>query len=211
MRLLLPLLVLLACTPQQESRPTITAIETPTLSASAEPSLFTDKNGITYLSWIEKKDTLDSFNYSTLENDHWSAPITIASSNSWFVNWADYPMLSTDGNGNFVGHILSRSADGTYTYDVQLLFSNDGKKWNPILLNDDGKQAEHGFVTHIPYNNNVFVTWLDGRNTVMEGMENMEHEGHHGAMSIRAALLDYNGNKISEWELDNKTCDCCQR
>ena len=36
------------------------------------------------------------------------------------------------------------------------------------------------------------------------------HEGHHGAMSLRAAIIDGKGNKISEWELDNKTCDCCQ-
>ncbi len=213
MRFLLPLLILLliACTAQQESAPTLTAIETPALSSSAEPSLFADKNGTVYLSWIEKKDSVHTFNYSTLEGDQWSDPFEIASSTSWFVNWADYPMLSTDGNGNFAGHVLPRSADGTYTYDIQLLFSKNGKKWNPILLNEDGKKAEHGFVTHIPYNENIFVTWLDGRNTVMEEMENLEHhDGHHGAMSIRAAILDYSGNKIKEWELDNKTCDCCQ-
>jgi hypothetical protein len=42
----------------------------------------------------------------------------------------------------------------------------------------------------------------------MEGMEN--HEGHHGQMSIRAAVVDINGVKSNEWELDNRTCDCCQ-
>ncbi len=54
------------------------------------------------------------------------------------------------------------------------------------------------------------VVWLDGRNTVMEGMENMDHEGHHGSMSLRAAVVDGSGAKLNEWELDNKTCDCCQ-
>ena len=29
-------------------------------------------------------------------------------------------------------------------------------------------------------------------------------------MSLRAAVIDAKGNKIKEWELDNKTCDCCQ-
>lgn len=209
---LLPLIILLACSSQRESEPTISAIETPALSPSAEPSLFTDKNGTVYLSWVEKVDTTHTFRYSKLEATNWSPAIEIANGNSWFVNWADYPMLSTDGNGNFMGHVLSKSATGTYTYDVNLFVSKDGNNWtNPSLLNTDGKQAEHGFVTHLPYNENVFATWLDGRNTVMEGMENMEHhDGHHGAMSIRAAVLDYNGNKINEWELDNKTCDCCQ-
>ena len=42
----------------------------------------------------------------------------------------------------------------------------------------------------------------------MEGMEN--HEGHHGQMSLRAAIVDKDGKKINEWELDNRTCDCCQ-
>jgi hypothetical protein len=29
-------------------------------------------------------------------------------------------------------------------------------------------------------------------------------------MSLRAAVLDKEGKKINEWELDNRTCDCCQ-
>lgn len=44
----------------------------------------------------------------------------------------------------------------------------------------------------------------------MEGMEGDQHDGHHGAMSLRAAVMDANGNRLNEWELDNKTCDCCQ-
>jgi hypothetical protein len=65
-------------------------------------------------------------------------------------------------------------------------------------------------VSLLPYGENFLVTWLDGRNTVMEGMEGMDHHGHHGEMSLRAAILSNDGNKISEWELDNRTCDCCQ-
>ena len=41
-------------------------------------------------------------------------------------------------------------------------------------------------------------------------MESDSHGGHHGAMSLRGAIVDFKGNKIDEWELDNKTCDCCQ-
>ena len=78
-------------------------------------------------------------------------------------------------------------------------------------MHEDGKQAEHGFVTLIPYEDNFLVSWLDGRNTVMEGMEGMDHhEGHHGVMSLRAAIIDHSGKKINEWELDDRTCDCCQ-
>jgi hypothetical protein len=96
---------------------------------------------------------------------------------------------------------------------VQLTSSADaGKTWaKPVVLHDDKKQAEHGFVTLLPYGDNFFITWLDGRNASMEGMEGMDHHaGHHGSMTLRAAVLGPMGNKINEWELDNKTCDCCQ-
>ena len=35
-------------------------------------------------------------------------------------------------------------------------------------------------------------------------------EGHHGQMTIRGALVDKQGSKSGEWELDNRVCDCCQ-
>ncbi len=184
----------------------------PAQSPSGEPHLFADKNGVVYMSWVEKQGEQSLFKFSRLVEGHWSEPRLIASGNTWFVNWADYPMIATDGNGNFISHLLDKSGDGTYEYDVKVFSSaDDGNHWEPpFILHDDGKQAEHGFVALIPYEDKILVSWLDGRNTVMEGMEGMDHDGHHGAMSLRAAIIDYSGNKINEWELDNKTCDCCQ-
>ncbi|MBI1767142.1 MAG: exo-alpha-sialidase [Bacteroidetes bacterium] len=190
----------------------INSLLSPTQANSGEPFLFTDKDGTVYLSWIEKAEEKTTFKFSSLQNNKWSEPVIIASGNTWFVNWADYPMIAANGK-QFVAHFLDKSGESTYAYDVKLTTSNDnGRNWlDPIVLHDDKKQAEHGFVTLLPYGDNFFVTWLDGRNTVMEGMENTEHHGsHHGAMTLRAAIIDNKGNKINEWELDNKTCDCCQ-
>lgn len=188
--------------------------EAPSDIESAEPFLFTDKNNKVYLSWVEKSEDVYNFQYSSLENQKWMEPKLIASDSTWFVNWADYPMIATDGTGTFLSHVLARSGKGKFYYDVKMFASHDGDDWSKsFLLNDDGKKAEHGFVSIIPYENDFFVTWLDGRNTAMEGMENMEgmnHGGHHGSMSLRAAIISADGKKISEWELDNKTCDCCQ-
>lgn len=180
---------------------------------SATPYLFTDKNNTAILSWTEKTDSINLFKYSKMESGVWSEPVLITSGDTWFVNWADYPMIASDGSNNMISHVLNKSGESTYAYDVKMFASNDGGlNWNnSFVLHEDGKQAEHGFVSLTPYQDNIFVSWLDGRNTVMEGMENMEgHEGHHGAMSLRGAIIDYKGNKINEWELDNKTCDCCQ-
>lgn len=205
---------LAACSLEKKPDAAMSVVEfsSPADSLTAEPYLFTDSKGNVLLSWIEKQKDTSRFWFSRLSGTTWSTPTLIAKGSTWFVNWADYPMISSDGGANYVAHLLEKSGKSTYAYDVNVYLSNDsGKTWkSPFVLHDDGKQAEHGFVTLVPYGEKIFVSWLDGRNTAMEGMESMDHSGHHGAMSLRAAVIDYQGNKSGEWELDNKTCDCCQ-
>jgi hypothetical protein len=205
--LLFVTLLITACS----SKDKFAVISTPTVSRSAEPFLFTDEADQVYLSWVEKTDSVSLLKYSRWSESKWLEPMPIASGKNWFVNWADYPMLAVHKN-NFVAHFLEKSSDETFAYDVKLSTSAGGKNWStPSIIHDDGKQAEHGFVSLLPYGDNFLVAWLDGRNTVMEGMENMDHhEGHHGVMTLRAALINAEGKKLKEWELDNKTCDCCQ-
>jgi hypothetical protein len=197
-------------TEEATKQSTITHLESPAQAESGEPFLFTYQDSIVYFSWIEKKEQESAFKLASLVNGKWTTPKTIASGNSWFVNWADYPMMARNQNG-FIAHFLDRSADGKFTYDVKFTTATttDTTWASPKILHDDGKMAEHGFVSLVPYGDKFFVAWLDGRNTVMEGMENMNHD-HHGEMSLRAGVLDSKGNKINEWELDKRTCDCCQ-
>ena len=208
--------VALACTnkPYDSAQIELTNHLSPAGPQSGEPFLFSDENESVYLSWLEKQEQLHVFKYSKLESGQWSEPVPIASDSTWFVNWADYPMMAVNRSGNFLSHVLARSGEGKFHYDVKMFCSNNGTEWTKsFLLNNDNKKAEHGFVTIIPYGENFLVTWLDGRNTIMEGIENMkgmDHGGDHGSMSLRAAILNSEGDKINEWELDNKTCDCCQ-
>ena len=201
--------ILASCTVKEMPTGELKTLHSPSQSSSGEPFLFTDKKDNTYLSWVEKGETESTLKYSMLHGDEWSNPIVIATGSKWFVNWADYPMMATDGNG-FIAHFLEKSGDGTYAYNVKVTSSSDqGRTWNEAtILHDDGKLAEHGFVSMVPYQENFFVSWLDGRNTAMEGMEH--HEGHQGEMTLRAAILDSEGKKIKEWELDKRVCDCCQ-
>lgn len=187
----------------------ITFIESPAKTPSQVPNLFTDESGLTYLSWVEEHDNKSEFKFSKLTDNKWSAPILIDSGTTWVVNWADYPMTASLGK-NIIAHYLDQGGTNPEAYDIKFTVSSDeGKSWlKSRLLHDDGKQAEHGFVSLLPYGENFFVAWLDGRNTVMEGMEH--HEGHHGQMSLRAAVISKEGKKLNEWELDNRTCDCCQ-
>lgn len=205
--------LIVSCSENKKNETVIKGVNqliSPATDSCAEPFLFTDKNGLVYLSWIEKIGKDSKLKFSSWKNDQWTEPIVIASGKNWFVNWADYPVIAADGNGNLLAHYLEKSAAGKFTYDVKYKTSSDkGMTWSdPRILHDDGMHAEHGFVSTTTYGENYFISWLDGRNAA--AMEGEGHEGHHGEMTIRGAILKKDGIKESEWELDRKVCDCCQ-
>lgn len=204
-------LFVIACKNPSKNQDNLKALVFPADSVSGEPYLFTDPAGITFLSWVEKGKGKSTLSFSKLADGAWSKPTIIGSGDNWFVNWADYPVLASNGSGSMVAHFLEKSEKGKYTYDVKLTTSVDGGNvWSmPKILNEDGKKAEHGFVSMVPYKNGFFVTWLDGRNTASE-KEGGHSEGHHGQMTLRAAIIEKSGTKSAEWELDNRVCDCCQ-
>jgi len=205
-----------SCTP--ENKQTETTVPQPILLELSDahkhtaPYLFTGGKGEVFLSYISSSEGNHSLNYRQLEESHWSEAVTIASGEDWFVNWADYPQLTTFHNNQLLSFFLQKSGEGVYAYDIKMVQSPDGQAWNkPFTLHDDGLEAEHGFVSMLPYEDNAFVAWLDGRNTVTENADEHVHHGHGGgAMTLRAAILDTDGNKTKEWELDNRVCDCCQ-
>ncbi len=183
--------------------PRIQLVTSPVDGYSSLPRLFSNGN-ILFMSWVEKHDTVTTLKYANYIADVWSEPKEISSGTDWFVNWADYPTIS-ENNGNVLSSLLQKSASGTYTYDIRLnLFSNETNSWkNNFLLNLDGTQSEHGFVSMLPYkNDSFFVTWLDGRTTVnvSKGKEQM---------TLRGAIITSEGKIEKDLLLDNRTCDCC--
>lgn len=198
--------------PEQAQAPVLT--NSKEVSASGghieEPYLFSSPEGEVFLSWIEKAEGSSSLYYAKWVNEDWSNPTLIASGSDWFVNWADYPQMQMFSDGTKAAAFLQKSGEGTFAYDVMLTFSKDGKHWTtPKVLHDDGTQTEHGFVSIVPWEEDILITWLDGRNT--GGPDHGVHDhGHHGQMTLRAARWDSDGNKLAEWELDDRVCDCCQ-
>ena len=174
------------------------------------PHLITNKtDDALYLSWVEKIDDSTYFYFSEWSTDRWSDPILISKGTDWFVNWADYPMISVNQSGAMQAHYLQKSSSGTYSYNVKLVQSENGVDWIELgAIHNDGTPTEHGFVSHIVRPDSTYqVAWLDGRQT------NASHEGHShggGAMTLRTALVDPNGKISERTELDNRTCDCCQ-
>ena len=195
---------------------TLQSIPVPT-HESGEGNLFTSNDGETFLSLVEYiNDTTDALFFSKLENGQWVQPTEIAQGSNWFVNWADFPSLTVNGDW-MAAHWLQKSADGTYDYDVRISQStNNGRTWQPSFIpHRDSLSAEHGFVTMMPISDDrMFAVWLDGRNTKQEGDDSGQSaDGHghgHGAMTLRTAEFDRAGNLYEEAELDNRICDCCQ-
>jgi hypothetical protein len=226
-RLLTPTLLLLlvlvftnGCAPSEANQPAPRAaslsfqeIETPAASGSGEPNLHVAPGGDVFLSWVEPgAEARHALRFARLEEEAWSAPQTIAQGDDWFVNWADFPSLvaldpgSRPGQAVLAAHFLARSGPDTYAYDVQITRSEDGgRTWGPAVRpHRDGTLTEHGFVSMLPWREDRFLAvWLDGRNTGGHG----EHGG--GAMTLRTATLDRNGDLHDEAALDERVCDCC--
>jgi len=169
---------------------------------SGEPNLFADPRGRVYLSWVEEVNGSAKLKFSKFEDAAWSTPQLIAEGDDWFVNWADFPLITGDGDGNMAAHFLAKTAHDTFAYGVNIVFSSDfGKTWSePVVPHETQTPTEHGFVSMLPWNNGYMAVWLDGRKTGLKG----------GAMTLRSAFLDFNGKIREEFELDNRICDCCQ-
>jgi hypothetical protein len=206
-----------AAKPAEPQRPlAISAWSLPVTTRAAQPDLIVTADGRLLLSWIESQGPDHALKFAAYTGEQWSEPHAIATGRDWFVNWADTPHLASTEDGALWAHWLQKSAASTYAYDVALVRSIDGgKHWSPpTRVNDDGKAAEHGFVSLWPAARDTLgVAWLDGREAA-SGDASHEghggHDGHAGAMTLRAAIFDAQLQRRDEARLDAMTCDCCQ-
>ena len=186
-------------------------IESPATEGSAEPNLIASPDGDAYLTWISSSESGEStLLMSRFDGAAWTTPRIIAGGTDWFVNWADFPSLSVANEQWMAAHYLAKSGDATFAYDVMITTSKDGgDSWSPPFSpHRDGTQTEHGFVSILPWSEGrFFASWLDGRFTGGGG-----HGGHGtaGAMTLRGAFFDVDGNLFEEEQLDERICDCCQ-
>lgn len=192
------------------ARVNVEALPSPAGDGAAEPFLFAARDGAV-LSWLEPVKGTDriALRIARHRNGGWSAPQTIVERNDLFANWADFPSIIEDAKGTLFAHWLQKSGAGKYSYDVRMASSTDGgATWSKsFLLNRDGKQGEHGFVSLIALpQGGVGAAWLDSRNMNMS-----EDHGHGdaGDMTIRYANVDASGKLTGDTNLDARTCECC--
>lgn len=156
------------------------------------------------LSWVE---TVGKGQHAirlttSLDAVEFTTPSTISEGKNWFVNWADYPSIVGDEQGNYAAHWLEKNGTGTYSYGVRVACSSDaGGRWTkPFWLHDDNSAAEHGFATLVPEGDGRFsAVWLDGRN-----------QKATGNMALRSVRFDHTGTRLGpESLLDERACECC--
>jgi hypothetical protein len=170
------------------------------------------------LSWLEPWTTPAGesgyrLRFTQLDNERWSEPATIAQGTDFFANWADVPAVVAVGDaGHLIAAWLAKTGTGTYDYGIQLAASADGgASWQRAgQLHGDVHPAEYGFVSFLPEGERIRAFWLDGREAAAHGDAQGDEAGAAGAMNLRTALIDRDGQVAGSEVLDRRVCDCCQ-
>ena len=196
--------------PSKDDMLSVESMKSPSGVRSSEPNLHVGSDEKVYLSWVEtSEDHTTTLYYSTINHEVWSQKNEISQGDNWFVNWADFPSMSAFGQGSIASHFLVESGEDTYAYDVNVSISNDqGKSWStPMTPHTDSTLTEHGFVSMVPYKDEVLAVWLDGRNYALIQESDTVPSNE---MTLRSAVIDKNGQLSEELLIDNRVCSCCQ-
>lgn len=192
----------------QPARPaSVTELESPAGPASGEGFVSADGHGA-WMSWLQESPSGGHDLWvARFEGGRWAEPSRVASGTDFFVNWADFPSVVPDGHGRLWAHWLQRGGGSTYDYGVRLAWSDDGgATWSePWTPHEDGAPQEHGFVSILPLDEGVGVTWLDGRK--YSGWPQGQEPVREMTLRFRATTGAAAGPEVL---LDGRTCDCCQ-
>lgn len=209
MRSLLPVLLLGASASALPTPSTTPVLEFSGPAGSAEPFLTATQNGGLLATWFEPREgDRRALRIAERSNGRWSAPVTVAEREAFFVNWADFPSATRTTDGRWVVHWLEKTAVKSYAYHIKMSSSADrGRTWTAsVSPHSDRSPTEHGFVAMLPGSNGgVDLVWLDGRQTA----DTVAH-GAHGPMALAAGSLDRAGRAALDTIIDARVCDCCQ-
>ena len=172
----------------------------------------TEENEGILLSWYSGKEEESISLYTASLAEDWEEPTLVEKGENWFVNWADFPAISTFGEGRKAVTYLQKNGEGLFAYEIRLkLFNPVSGEWSAsIVPHLDNTETEHGFVSMAPMQENTLgMIWLDGRK-YSESTHNSHNAHGGGEMMLRFARIGPEGALLERTELDVRTCDCCQ-
>ncbi len=193
--------------------PVIRAVGSPAPAGSRAPNLARDSGGRVILSWVESSRDRSRLRVSVRSHGSpWSDVRTAGEGQDWFVNWADFPAVATSDGRLCVATWLASNGPATHAYAVHFALSHDGGlQWSDKgVLHTDRSATEHGFVSLTRLDPDRFAAvWLDGRHTPPEGAA-AGSEDPGGAMALFTTVIESDGSRTKEVQLDDRVCDCCQ-
>ncbi len=206
-KILLLSFLLFGCS--SEIRFDLKPLNTPASNFSSLSRLYTDNTGTVFMSWVEQRNDSAHLYYSKFIENEWIQKKYISGSDSWFVNWADFPSLIAKDGEVSNAHWLQKVPGGTYAYQVVVASTTDNWVRNETP-HKDNTPTEHGFVSMIPVSDSTFMSiWLDGRNTGGHGHASHSEGSLSTAMTLRSAILNQDLEIKSQHLVDPSVCDCC--
>ena len=214
-------LTVLLATASGLSAATLVPVEAPSGAVSLAPRLASTEGSRAVLSWLDVTDTGHRFMLSEFDGGRFGPARTVAEGDRFFANWADTPGIQAGHQDLWLAHWLLRSGRGSYAYDIAMATSEDrGRTWSaPFSPHDDGTLTEHGFVStyldpESESESGLGAVWLDGRETEPAAEDRPENHGaahHHGSgsMTLRSAVVRFDGGIEGASLLDDRVCDCC--
>src|SRR6266545_4028238 len=126
------------------------ALPSPAGPGSVEPFLSVSPEGALWMSWLEPRPGGGhALKVARLDGRRWTAPLTAAEGDSFFVNWADGPSVAALRSNWLAVHWIWRTVPDPWSYDVRVAFSGDGgHTWGkPICPHRLGTGTEHEFAS----------------------------------------------------------------
>ncbi|NOT27936.1 MAG: exo-alpha-sialidase [Acidobacteria bacterium] len=185
---------------------TVETLSAPTGPATMLPRLTASERGV-ILSWVVRDRTKAELRFAERLDSGWSAPTTIASSDKWFLSYADPPTVLRRPNGTLVANWLVSTNPDYEGSDLNFTYSQDnGKTWaRAIAPHHDGTEQQHAFPSFYELPDNRFgVMWLDGRD-----VQPTDALPNGGPMVLRYAEYDQQWKRTGEGVVAPRTCECC--
>jgi hypothetical protein len=185
----------------------VAPVAAPAAAGAMGGSLTTAPDGSVYLSWLEPAGAdayaLKFSRYDAAKNT-WSNARTISQGKDWMVNWADFPVLSSQANGHLTAVWFVNAAGGGAaghhggTYHPEFSVSrNGGANWSkPRRITRQSESVE--FVALQPTaDGRLLALWLDSRNRATNG-------------DRQSLYANFIGSDTPDMLVDDAVCDCCQ-
>lgn len=198
--------------------PTFSRLSLPETPSGAQPSVALEREQGFVVTWQSTHQETTSLHWLALDFDgRPTGSGVIGRGTNWFVNWADTPALTVLDNGDWVAFWLERNDPSMPEgYDIRVVRSTDrGKTWStPISPHRDGTKTQHGFVSMVAAGDDrVLMSWLDGRRAESAATNSLEpalHDHASAPMTLRSAVISRTEQLSEEFEIDDRTCSCCQ-